>query len=236
MGTTGSHHCLLNRLFRRRSKKTWKLRVTGLCAGNSPMAGEFLAQMASNAENISIWWRHHAKMTKYINQANFYTIAKWAMFFRRYFQIFFYWKRHLVIRFPWVLNDNSSSFVWVMDLSQWRPSSANLSIRVQLSMNLLCLSVGNSELGISNYTEMCSNVPVTSICLYQNRISHVHGLPWVDVVGGVLRKILTGVCDLGFRNHTLGYGDRGWLLRKMGQNQSLDNRKCHQINHFCHLL
>ena len=29
-------HCLLNRLFRRRSKKTAKLRVTGFCAGNSP--------------------------------------------------------------------------------------------------------------------------------------------------------------------------------------------------------
>ena len=28
--------CLLNRLFRRRSKKTTKLRVTGLCVGNSP--------------------------------------------------------------------------------------------------------------------------------------------------------------------------------------------------------
>ena len=41
---------LLNRLFRHRSKKTSKLRVTGLCAGNSPEAGEFPAQMASNAE------------------------------------------------------------------------------------------------------------------------------------------------------------------------------------------
>ena len=30
------HHCLLNRFFRLRSKKTSKLRVTGLCAGNSP--------------------------------------------------------------------------------------------------------------------------------------------------------------------------------------------------------
>ena len=30
------HGCLLNRLFRRRSKKTSKPRVTGLCAGNSP--------------------------------------------------------------------------------------------------------------------------------------------------------------------------------------------------------
>ena len=41
---------LLNRLFRRRSKEIhW--------AGT----GEFPAQMASNAENASIWWRHHEK-------------------------------------------------------------------------------------------------------------------------------------------------------------------------------
>ena len=53
------HHCLLSRLFGRRSKKTSKLRVTGLCAGNSPVPGEFLAQMASNAENVFSWWRHH---------------------------------------------------------------------------------------------------------------------------------------------------------------------------------
>ena len=53
------HHCSRNRLFRRRSKKTSKLRVTGLCAGNSPETGEFPAQMASNAEKVSIGWRHH---------------------------------------------------------------------------------------------------------------------------------------------------------------------------------
>ena len=52
--------CLLNRLLRRRSKKTSKLRVTGLCEGNSPWTGEFPAQRASNAENVSIWWCHHA--------------------------------------------------------------------------------------------------------------------------------------------------------------------------------
>ena len=53
------HGCLLNRLFRRRSKKTSKLRVTGLCTGNSPGTGEFPAQMASYAEKVSIWCRHH---------------------------------------------------------------------------------------------------------------------------------------------------------------------------------
>ena len=38
-------------------KKKSKLRVTGLCAGNSQVTGEFPAQLASNAENVSIWWR-----------------------------------------------------------------------------------------------------------------------------------------------------------------------------------
>ena len=46
------HDCLLNRLFGRRSKKTSKLRVTGLCAGTSPGTGEFPAQMTSYAENV----------------------------------------------------------------------------------------------------------------------------------------------------------------------------------------
>ena len=54
-----SRDCLHNRLSRRISKKTSKLRVTGLCAGNSPGTGEFPAQRTSNAENVFIWWRHH---------------------------------------------------------------------------------------------------------------------------------------------------------------------------------
>ena len=54
------HGCLLNRLFRRRSNKTSKLRVTGLCAGNSPGTDEFPAQKGSNAENVYIWIRHQA--------------------------------------------------------------------------------------------------------------------------------------------------------------------------------
>ena len=51
--------CLLNRSIMCRSKKTSKLRVIGLCAGSSPETGEFPAQRAGNAENVSIWWRHH---------------------------------------------------------------------------------------------------------------------------------------------------------------------------------
>ena len=64
--------CLLNRLFGRRSKKISKLRVTGHCAGNSAVTGEFPAQMASNAENVSFWWRHHDLTSSY--QMRFITI------------------------------------------------------------------------------------------------------------------------------------------------------------------
>ena len=46
-------------------KKTSKVRVTGLCAGNSPGTGEFPAQRASNAENGPIWWRHHAMWNRH---------------------------------------------------------------------------------------------------------------------------------------------------------------------------
>ena len=64
------HDCLLNRLFRGRSKKTSKLRVTGFCDGNSPVTSEFPAQRASNAENVSIWWCHHVGMISimYLNK------------------------------------------------------------------------------------------------------------------------------------------------------------------------
>ena len=60
---------LLNRFVRHRSKKTWKLRATGLCEGNSPVTSEFPAQRASNAENIFIWWRHvaHNEMNASLN-------------------------------------------------------------------------------------------------------------------------------------------------------------------------
>ena len=62
------HDCLLNRLFKRRSKKTSKLRVTGCCAGNSPGTVEFPAQMASHAENVSIWWHHHVYKSQHTSK------------------------------------------------------------------------------------------------------------------------------------------------------------------------
>ena len=55
-------HCLLNRLLRRRSKKTSKLRVTGPCEGNPPVTGRLPPRRGSNAENVR--WRHHVQCNK----------------------------------------------------------------------------------------------------------------------------------------------------------------------------
>ena len=51
--------CLLNRLFRRRSKKTSKFRVAGFVRGIHPWPVNSLPQRARDAANASIWWRHH---------------------------------------------------------------------------------------------------------------------------------------------------------------------------------
>ena len=74
------HDCLLNRLFKRRSKKTSKLRGTGLCVGNSPETGEFPTQRASNAENVSIWWRHSCNSLK-VRKAYMSNVCCWAIYY-----------------------------------------------------------------------------------------------------------------------------------------------------------
>ena len=50
--------CLHSRLFRRRSKKTSKLRVTGFSEWNPPVTDGFPSQRACNEESASVWWRH----------------------------------------------------------------------------------------------------------------------------------------------------------------------------------
>ena len=59
MGTIAAQITSLTIVDSDADKKKSKLRATGLCVGNSPGTSEFPAQMASNAENVSISWRHH---------------------------------------------------------------------------------------------------------------------------------------------------------------------------------
>ena len=84
------HNCLLNRLFRCRSKKTSKLRVTGRCEGNSPATGEFPAQravtwkvfpfngdviMSFSPWSTSIQWLPHGPSYQGTNKHSL--VAKW---------------------------------------------------------------------------------------------------------------------------------------------------------------
>ena len=91
------HDCILNRLFRRRSKKISKLRVTGLCAGNSLVT----AQRASKAENVSIWWRHHDKTIQHVIQCHktidtsIWITSKWIRWKQRTNGILMEWEKIL---------------------------------------------------------------------------------------------------------------------------------------------
>ena len=64
--------CSLNRLFRRRSRKTPKLRVTGLCEWNSPGTREFPAQMASNAfDDVIMFQDDQVALKPYLTATSF---------------------------------------------------------------------------------------------------------------------------------------------------------------------
>ena len=80
------HDYLLQRLFRRRSKTTTKLRVTGVCEWNSPVTGEYSTQKASNAANVSIWRRHRRRSCTLI--ASFHAIIV-CIVRMRYGEIYF---------------------------------------------------------------------------------------------------------------------------------------------------
>ena len=58
-------------------RKHQKLCVTGLCAGNSPGTDEFPAQIASYAENVSIWWRHHVNGHHFIRVSGPSPVIEW---------------------------------------------------------------------------------------------------------------------------------------------------------------
>ena len=77
--------------------------VTSLCEGNSLVTGEFPSQRASNAENVSIWWRHH----EYFGQNN---VINGFQFLKKSLQnsVFLLqkpswnWIKWTVLRRPWL--------------------------------------------------------------------------------------------------------------------------------------
>ena len=124
-------------------RKHQTFRVTGLCAGNSPRTGEFAAQMASYAENVSIWWRHHV-VTR---QSTLWGRDKLVPSRRRYFQIHFReWNFFILIRIslkfvPRAPINNIPALIG----SAW-PASSHCHIRLWLVYWRIYASLGLNEL------------------------------------------------------------------------------------------
>ena len=135
------HGCLLNRLFRRNSKKTSKLRVTGLCAGNSPGTGEFPAQMASYAENGSIWWRHHVL-------GNVITAFDWVS----------------CVTMPRPITDTVADFNWQM-WSKVVTRSDNDTFCHHIIMSAVCLRCYHSRLWLLDAVDIGCVNGMAKICI-----------------------------------------------------------------------
>ena len=101
-------------LFRHWSRKTWMLRVTDICEGNSPVTGEFPVQRASNAENVS-WrakWHHHGlwDVAMLFRMLRFFIWSPWPLHRGSCLFITYQWLR-------WEINEQThcllSTYLWV---------------------------------------------------------------------------------------------------------------------------
>ena len=107
--------------------KISKLCVTGRCERNSPVISEFPAQMASNAENVSIWWRHHVSLNSYsLGEMGLYFVeswpSKWEVLSRSNVCVHVAVKKpcNLVVEYMWI------SLVW------WPHDTETLSVLAAL--------------------------------------------------------------------------------------------------------
>ena len=126
-------------------KETSKLCFTDLCVGNSPVTGEIPAQRASNAENVSILWRHHgmcSSMCKRLLSTERRRLSPYQGLFTSFFDIRYHFIEKIYIPKPLI---GRSDFVYIYQLikknfvsctqesSTWKdPSWMNLAGKVML--------------------------------------------------------------------------------------------------------
>ena len=130
---------------------------------------------------------------------------------------------------------------WTMNQHERRASLSYFSPRTCPELMTRC----TTGLALATMPTWWLHVPIFRVKQNKKkqRKIHLNKMDWTAVKSFLKsaeevfysEKNLTGVCSLSFPKHTFGYGDWGpksypWL-RKMGQNQTLDKRKCPQINH-----
>ena len=116
---------------------------------NSPVTGEFPTQRASNAENISIWWRHHAILiyifvmaVSVINDANAFVTSLKSHEISEYFLSLIWYE---VLRHPTV---------------QWRPNFSPFIYGAEMNIDGL---VHDCSIFISNALEILQSCTKPSI-------------------------------------------------------------------------
>ena len=93
--------------------KSSKLRATGLCEGTSLVIVDFYLQRIGNAENVAIWWRHHALV-------NPYSVLKFGQ----------WWHQSIIWTIVDMTSTNAWAFPWVIleTLIQWNLSVTTTSM------------------------------------------------------------------------------------------------------------
>ena len=146
----------------RRSRKASKLRVTGLCEGNSPGTGEFPAQRAIDAENVSIWWRHH--VFGEINSARGLIsklVAVWIMACPPYFHVKPFYRRMAEFGFPICLG---SAQCWELTYSTLQLKVTPAYIAVSLTCWIGWLITSDRRISFRK-----KNPGINKKCLYNKR-------------------------------------------------------------------
>ena len=98
-------------------KETSKPRFTGPCVGNSPGTVKFPAHVVSNAETVSIWWRHHESIA-----------LNWYLPFQVGPYISLHWSQISIMAHQ--LTGNS---VVCSKVCAWPPTPKNIKVPRQLS-------------------------------------------------------------------------------------------------------
>ena len=109
------HGCLINHLFRSRSKKTSKLRVIGLCVGNSPGPVNSphkgsVTRKIFPFDDVIMRLTHRGRLlpnlvSKLEHHQHIEAETKWLPFRRRHFQMHFHWIKmsKFRLKFHWIL-------------------------------------------------------------------------------------------------------------------------------------
>ena len=88
--------CLLNSYCSGADQIKHQLRVTGLCEGNSAVA-----QRASDAENVSIWWRHHVHSILIVPVNQYASLTHWG------------WVTHMCVSNLTIIGSDNGRGAWM---------------------------------------------------------------------------------------------------------------------------